>query len=101
MRERRLHDIVDSNLKAYDHKEVEMIVQVALLCTQNAPEDRPRMAEVVKMLQGVGLADRWAEWEKLEEARNQELQMSVMTHRFAWMDESMDEQEAMQLSAAR
>lgn len=101
LRERRLHDIVDSNLKAYDPKEVEMIVQVALLCTQNAPEDRPRMAEVVKMLQGVGLADRWAEWERLEEARNQELQMSLMTHRFAWMDESMDEQEAMQLSAAR
>lgn len=99
--EKRLHDIVDSNLKAYDPKEVEMIVQVALLCTQTAPENRPKMAEVVKMLQGVGLTERWAEWETLEEARNQELQLSLMKHQLAWMDESMDEQEAMQLSAAR
>lgn len=88
-------------MKSYDPKEVEMIVQVALLCTQTAPEDRPRMAEVVKILQGVGLTERWNEWEKLEEARNQETQLSLMTHRLAWMDESMDEQEAMQLSAAR
>ena len=101
MKEQRLQDIVDSNLKSYDPKEVEMIVQVALLCTQTAPEDRPRMAEVVKILQGVGLTERWNEWEKLEEARNQEMHLSLMTHRLAWMDESMDEQEAMQLSAAR
>ncbi|KMT14066.1 hypothetical protein BVRB_4g078930 [Beta vulgaris subsp. vulgaris] len=101
LREKRLHDIVDNNLTSYDPKEVEVIVQVALLCTQNAPEDRPRMAEVVKMLQGVGLSDRWAEWETLEETRNQELQISLMTHRLAWMDESMDEQEAVQLSSAR
>ncbi|KAL2941764.1 hypothetical protein RDABS01_030114 [Bienertia sinuspersici] len=102
LKENRLHDIVDSNMKTYDPKEVEMIVQVALLCTQNAPEDRPRMAEVVKMLKGVGgLIEKWAEWETLEEARNQEMQLSLMTHRFAWMDESMDEQEAMQLSSAR
>lgn len=92
---------MDNNLTSYDPKEVEVIVQVALLCTQNAPEDRPRMAEVVKMLQGVGLSDRWAEWETLEETRNQELQISLMTHRLAWMDESMDEQEAVQLSSAR
>ncbi|XP_056699060.1 probable LRR receptor-like serine/threonine-protein kinase At5g63710 isoform X2 [Spinacia oleracea] len=101
LKEKRLHDIVDNNLKAYDPKEVEMIVQVALLCSQNVAEERPRMAEVVKMLQGVGLNERWAEWETHEEVRNQELQLSFMKHRLAWMDESMDEQEAMQLSAAR
>lgn len=103
LREKReLHNIVDKNLKVYDPKEVEMIVQVALLCTQNAPEDRPRMAQVVKMLKGVGLAERWDEWERLEEARNRELQFSLMTHRFAWMHEStMEVQEAIQLSAAR
>ncbi|XP_021772559.1 probable LRR receptor-like serine/threonine-protein kinase At5g63710 isoform X1 [Chenopodium quinoa] len=101
LREKRLHDIVDSNLTAYDPNEVERIVKVALLCTQNAPEDRPRMAEVVKMLQGVGLDERWAEWEMLEEVRSQELQLTLMKHRLAWMGESMDEQEAMQLSAAR
>lgn len=67
---------MDNNLKTYDPKEV----QVALLCTQNAPEERPRMAEVVQMLKGAGLAQRWGEGERLEEAINRELQLSFMTH---------------------
>lgn len=93
---------MDNSLKTYDPKEAEMIIQVAILCTQNAPEDRPRMEEVVQILKGVGLAQRWEEWERLEEARNRELQLSLMTHRFAWMHESsMEVQEALQLSAPR
>lgn len=99
LREKRLQDIVDRNLKSYDPKEVETILQVALLCTQGFPEDRPTMSEVVKMLQGVGLADRWADWQQLEEARNQEL--SLMTHQFVWNDETTLDQEAIQLSRAR
>ncbi|KAG5058467.1 hypothetical protein JHK86_013463 [Glycine max] len=99
LREKRLEDIVDRNLKSYDPKEVETILQVALLCTQGYPEDRPTMSEVVKMLQGVGLADRWADWQQLEEARNQEF--SLMTHQFVWNDESTLDQEAIQLSRAR
>ncbi|XP_038692533.1 probable LRR receptor-like serine/threonine-protein kinase At5g63710 isoform X2 [Tripterygium wilfordii] len=99
-RENRLGDIVDGNLKTYDRKEVETIVQVALLCTQNSPEDRPTMGEVVKMLQGgVGLAERWAEWKRLEVVRNQEL--SLMSHQFIWAEETSVDQEAIQLSEAR
>ena len=91
---------MDRNLESYDPKEVERIVQVALLCTQGFPEERPTMSEVVKMLQGVGLADRWADWQQLEEARNQEF--SLMTHPFVWNnDESILDQEAIQLSRAR
>ncbi|KAK7318393.1 hypothetical protein RJT34_03092 [Clitoria ternatea] len=97
--ENRLEDIVDRNLESYDGKEVERILQVALLCTQGFPEERPSMSEVVKMLQGVGLADRWADWKQHEEARNQEL--SLMTHQFVWIDESTLDQEAIQLSRAR
>lgn len=99
LRENRLTDIVDGNLETYDPKEVETVVQVALLCTQSSPEDRPTMAEVVKMLQGVGLAERWAEWEQLEEVRNHEL--SLMSHQFAWAEDSSIDQEAIQLSKAR
>ena len=99
LRENRLEDIVDRNLESYDPKEVETILQVALLCTQGYPEDRPTMSEVVKMLQGVGLADRWADWKQTEEARNQEF--SLMTHQFVWSDESTHDQEAIQLSRAR
>ncbi|XP_034692069.1 probable LRR receptor-like serine/threonine-protein kinase At5g63710 isoform X1 [Vitis riparia] len=98
-REKRLDAIVDRNLKTFDAKEVETIVQVALLCTQSSPEDRPKMAEVVSMLQGEGLAARWVEWERLEEVRNQHF--SLLSHQFAWADESTHDQEAIQLSKAR
>ncbi|KAJ9671131.1 hypothetical protein PVL29_027223 [Vitis rotundifolia] len=98
-REKRLDAIVDRNLKTFDAKEVETIVQVALLCTQSSPEDRPKMAEVVSMLQGEGLAERWVEWERLEEVRNQHF--SLLSHQFAWADESTHDQEAIQLSKAR
>ncbi|KAF6154934.1 hypothetical protein GIB67_018371 [Kingdonia uniflora] len=100
LREKRIHDIVDSNLKQnYDPKEVEILVQVALLCTQSSPEDRPKMSQVVTMLQGVGLAERWAEWKQLELIRDQEY--SVISHRFVWDEDSIQDQEAMQLSDAR
>ncbi|XP_022158822.1 probable LRR receptor-like serine/threonine-protein kinase At5g63710 isoform X2 [Momordica charantia] len=98
-RENRLGDVVDKNLKSYDVKEVENIVQVALLCTQSSPEDRPTMAEVVNLLHGEGLADRWAEWMQLEEVRDQE--MPLLCHQFVWGEESSHDQEAIQLSKAR
>ncbi|MED6218424.1 hypothetical protein PIB30_026528 [Stylosanthes scabra] len=99
LKENRVEVIVDRNLESYDPKEVERILQVALLCTQYYPEDRPSMSEVVKMLQGVGLADRWADWKQVEDARNEDF--SLMTHQFAWSDESTHDQEAIQLSRAR
>lgn len=99
LRENRVDDIVDGNLKIYDAKEVETIVRVALLCTQSSPEDRPTMAEVVKMLDGVGLAVRWAEWEELEQVRNQEFML--FSHQFTWGEDSTVDQEAIQLSRAR
>ncbi|MBA0733116.1 hypothetical protein Gogos_017156, partial [Gossypium gossypioides] len=98
LRENRVDDIVDGNLKIYDAKEVETIVRVALLCTQSSPEDRPTMAEVVKMLDGVGLAVRWAEWEELEQVRNQEFMR--FSHQFTWGEDSTVDQEAIQLSRA-
>ncbi|KAJ4839788.1 hypothetical protein Tsubulata_033809 [Turnera subulata] len=101
LRENRLDDIVDRNLKTnYDRKEVETIIQVALLCTQSSPEDRPAMAEVVKMLQGKGLAERWAEWEQLEDARNQDFPL-MSSHHYLWAEDSSIDQEAIQLSKAR
>lgn len=101
LREKRVADIVDENLKMYDPKEVETMIQVALLCTQSSPEDRPKMVQVVSMLQGEGLAERWAEWEQLEEVRSHEF--SLMSHQFVWgwAEESTHDQEAIQLSQAR
>ncbi|KAF7834107.1 putative LRR receptor-like serine/threonine-protein kinase [Senna tora] len=99
LREKRVEDIVDRNLERYDAKEVETIVQVALLCTQGLPEDRPSMSEVVNLLNGEGLAERWKEWEEIEEMSNREF--SLLAHQFAWADESTHDQEAIQLSRAR
>ncbi|XP_019177238.1 PREDICTED: probable LRR receptor-like serine/threonine-protein kinase At5g63710 isoform X2 [Ipomoea nil] len=99
LREKQLKDIMDPNLKTYDAKEVETVLQVAMLCTQTTPEDRPRMSEVINMLQGVGLAERWAEWEQLEEARNREF--SLVPREFLWAEDSTYDQEAIQLSQAR
>ncbi|XP_010558548.1 PREDICTED: protein NSP-INTERACTING KINASE 1-like isoform X2 [Tarenaya hassleriana] len=58
--EKKLEVLVDKDLKNnYDHLELEETVQVALLCTQYLPGHRPKMSEVVRMLEGDGLAERW------------------------------------------
>lgn len=52
--------LVDKDLRDnYDRIELEEMVQVALLCTQYLPGHRPKMSEVVRMLEGDGLAERW------------------------------------------
>lgn len=99
LREKRLANIVDEHMKIADPEEVETIIQVALLCTQSSPEERPKMAEVVTMLQGEGLSEKWAEWEQHEEVRNREF--SLISHEFIWSEESTHDQEAIQLSQAR
>ncbi|CAI5527667.1 unnamed protein product [Closterium sp. Naga37s-1] len=45
-----------------DPLEVQVFLQVALLCLQQSPSDRPTMSECVTMLQGTGLACRWQLW---------------------------------------
>nr|QAS62450.1 somatic embryogenesis receptor kinase 1-like protein [Sedum alfredii] len=99
-REKRLADIVDNNLQnSYNMEEVEMMIQVALLCTQASPEDRPLMSEVVRMLEGEGLAERWEEWQSVEVNRRQEYDR--LQRRFDWGEDSVYNQEAMELSGGR
>ncbi|AQL03066.1 Protein NSP-INTERACTING KINASE 1 [Zea mays] len=58
--EKKLDVLVDKGLRSrYDGIEMEEMVQVALLCTQYLPGHRPKMSEVVRMLEGDGLAERW------------------------------------------
>lgn len=98
--EKRLDSIVDKNLyKKYDVQEVEMMIQVALLCTQSSPEDRPAMSEVVRMLEGEGLAERWEEWQHVEVTRRQEYER--LHRRFDWGEDSIYNQEAIELSGGR
>ncbi|KZV15011.1 putative LRR receptor-like serine/threonine-protein kinase [Dorcoceras hygrometricum] len=60
-REKKVELLVDRELGInYDRIEVGEMLQVALLCTQNLPAHRPKMSEVVRMLEGDGLAEKWA-----------------------------------------
>ncbi|XP_016492501.1 putative LRR receptor-like serine/threonine-protein kinase At5g10290 [Nicotiana tabacum] len=99
-REKRLDAIVDRNLnKNYDMDEVEMMIQVALLCTQPSPEEHPAMSEVVRMLEGEGLAERWEEWQHVEVNRRQEYER--LQRRFDWGEDSIFNQDAVELSGGR
>ncbi|WCJ31898.1 LRR receptor kinase SERK2 [Euphorbia peplus] len=99
-REKRLDAIVDRNLgRSYNIQEVEMMIKVALLCTQASPEDRPLMSEVVRMLEGEGLAERWEEWQHVEVTRRQEYER--LQRRFDFGEDSFYNQDAIELSGGR
>ncbi|KAL6909521.1 hypothetical protein ACP4OV_001802 [Aristida adscensionis] len=98
-REGYLNTIVDPNLNgSYDEQEVEMMVQIALLCTQTYPEDRPSMSEVVRLLDGEGLAERW---EVCQQAVTRRQEYELMQQRYDRGEESRYIQEAIELSAGR
>ncbi|CAH2049686.1 unnamed protein product [Thlaspi arvense] len=96
-KEKRLDAIVDRNLNSnYNIQEVEMMIQIALLCTQVSPEDRPAMSDVIKMLEGEGLAERWEEWQHIEVNRMQEYER--LQRRLDWAEDSTCNQDAIELS---
>ncbi|KAL7199883.1 hypothetical protein ACSBR2_022068 [Camellia fascicularis] len=67
LKEKKLEMLVDADMQGnYIDEEVEQLIEVALLCTQGAPLERPKMSDVVRMLEGDGLAERWEEWQKEE-----------------------------------
>lgn len=62
--------LVDKDLRSnYDPIEIEEIVRVALLCIQYLPSNRPKMSEVVRMLEGDGLAEKWEASQRAEASR--------------------------------
>lgn len=100
LREKRLDRLVDPELQNnYEETEVEQLIQVALLCTQNSPMERPKMADVVRMLEGDGLAERWDEWQKVEVMRNTD-QEHVHQHP-DWISESTSNVHPVELSGPR
>ncbi|KAJ4718888.1 NSP-interacting kinase-like protein [Melia azedarach] len=57
---KQLEMLVDKDIKnIYDRIELEDMVQVALLCTQNLPSQRPKMSEVVRMLGDHKFSEKW------------------------------------------
>ncbi|KAK6133539.1 hypothetical protein DH2020_032668 [Rehmannia glutinosa] len=52
--EKRLVELVDKNLKeCYNSDELEKAVELALQCTQSNPDLRPKMSEVLRILEGI------------------------------------------------
>ncbi|KAF8377243.1 hypothetical protein HHK36_030617 [Tetracentron sinense] len=100
LKEKKLEMLVDPDLQSnYIDSEVEQLIQVALLCTQGSPMERPKMSDVVRMLEGDGLAERWDEWQKVEVVR-QEIELAP--HRNSeWLVDSTDNLHAVELSGPR
>ncbi|CAO2200655.1 unnamed protein product [Urochloa humidicola] len=100
LKEKRLESLVDEDLQHnYIDFEVESLIQVALLCTQSSPMERPKMSEVVRMLEGDGLAERWEEWQKVEVVRKE---VELGPHRTSeWILDSTDNLHAVELSGPR
>ncbi|CAI9777500.1 unnamed protein product [Fraxinus pennsylvanica] len=77
--EKSLELLVDKDFKNNcDMIELEEMVKVALLCTQYLPSYRPRMSEVVRMLEGDGLVERWEASQRVQTSKykTQELILS-------------------------
>ncbi|XP_042431750.1 LRR receptor kinase SERK2-like isoform X2 [Zingiber officinale] len=99
-REQQLDTIIDCNLnKDYDIVEVEKLIQVALLCTQQSPDARPTMSDVIRMLEGEGLTDRWEQLQLVEVSQKQEYER--IQKRLIWDDYSSYNQEPIELSTGR
>ncbi|XP_068643819.1 LRR receptor kinase BAK1-like [Aristolochia californica] len=100
LKEKKLDMLVDPDLQNnYVEAEVEQLIQVALLCTQSSPMDRPKMSEVVRMLEGDGLAERWEEWQKVEVVR-QEVELAPRGES-QWIVDSTENLHAVELSGPR
>ncbi|XP_074579921.1 LRR receptor kinase BAK1 isoform X2 [Curcuma longa] len=100
LNEKKLEMLVDPDLLSnYIGEEVESLIQVALLCTQSSPTDRPKMSEVVRMIEGDGLAERWEQWLKVEVVRHE---FEMAPHRNSeWVIDSTDNLRAVELSGPR
>lgn len=100
--EKKLDILVDKDLKDnYDRIELEEIVQVALLCTQYLPGHRPKMSEVVRMLEGDGLAERWEASQKVETIKYKTQELSSSERYSDLTDDSSLLVQAIELSGPR
>ena len=108
MQVKKLHEegkvnvMVDKDLRGkFDRVELEEMVQVALLCTQFNPSHRPKMSEVLKMLEGDGLAEKWEASQHIDAPRYQRACENPPQRYSDYIEESSLIVEAMELSGPR
>ncbi|KAM7464408.1 hypothetical protein LguiA_032529 [Lonicera macranthoides] len=100
--EKKLDVLVDKDLRnSYDRIELEEMVRVALLCTQYLPSHRPKMSEVVRMLEGDGLAEKWEASQRGEATRCRGNEFSSSEQYCDFTDDSLVLVKAMELSGPR
>ncbi|KAK6913439.1 Leucine-rich repeat-containing N-terminal, plant-type [Dillenia turbinata] len=100
--EKKLDVLVDKDLRNnYDRVELEEMVQVALLCTQYMPSHRPKTSEVVRMLEGDGLAERWEASQRAESTKYKINELSSSERYSDLTDDSSLLVQAMELSGPR
>ncbi|KAK7266673.1 hypothetical protein RIF29_19323 [Crotalaria pallida] len=100
--EKKLEFLVDKDLKNnYDRIELEEIVQVALLCTQYLPSHRPKMSEVVRMLEGDGLAEKWEASQSADTTKSKPNELSSSDRYSDLTDDSSLLAQVMELSGPR
>ncbi|KAL9226027.1 hypothetical protein vseg_001882 [Gypsophila vaccaria] len=99
--EKKLDLLVDKDLNDYDRIELEEMVQVALLSTQFLPNQRPRMSEIVRMLEGDGLAEKWEASQRCESTRSRANEFSSSERYSDLTDDSSLLVQAMELSGPR
>ncbi|KAK3416784.1 hypothetical protein EUGRSUZ_H02547 [Eucalyptus grandis] len=97
----KLNQLVDKDLGVnFDRIELEEMVKVSLLCTKFNPLERPKMSEVLRMLEGDGLAEKWEASQKVETPRFRSCENP--TPRYSdFIEESSLVVEAMELSGPR
>ncbi|KAL3367807.1 hypothetical protein AABB24_008929 [Solanum stoloniferum] len=100
--EKKLDLLVSKDLKdKYDRIELEEMVQVALICTQYHPSHRPKISEVVRMLEGDGLAEKWEASQRAESTRCRANEFSSSERYSDLTDDSSLLVQAMELSGPR
>lgn len=101
--EKKIEMLVDKDLKDnYDRIELEEIIQVSLLCTQYLPTNRPKMSEVVRMLEGDGLVEKWEASQRAESTRCRAANEFSSSERYSDLtDDSSLLIQAMELSGPR
>ncbi|XP_073137532.1 protein NSP-INTERACTING KINASE 3-like [Henckelia pumila] len=97
----KLNLLVDRELKnEYDRMELEEMVQVALVSTHFNPSHRPKMSEVLRMLEGDGLAEKWEQSQSMETPRHRSSEKH--SKRYSdFVEESSLVVEAIELSGPR
>lgn len=94
--------LIDNDLKKnYDIIELQEMVQLAMLCTQYLPVHRPRMSEVVRMLEGDGLAEKWESSQRADPNRSRANEFSSSERYSDFTDDSSLIAQEMELSGPR